>query len=327
MKKTLMMLFVLSFLTGMAMAQNEALPDGKFEYWKQELTYDKTPYDDVANPFWASLNMLSTLSPDMFTGPVTLFKDKGRSGAEGDFAPKMVSNFLKFGQDKEIFLPGVVGAITVLTDKQSAQFGRPFTSRPKSIRGYMKYAPVNNDSASIFVELYKYNPDTKVRRMIGRVEQHYKSAVSDWTKFDLTIRYTSDDTPDSATVLFVSSAGYRFDSLFECKGQIGSTLWVDDCEFVYADGSTGEQPDTPTAIETVQALKVSVYPNPATDELNLFVEEDGQLILMNQAGQMVRRQAVTAGENRLNIGELRAGFYTYQVIGAQKSGSGKFIKK
>ena len=327
MKKTLVILFALSFLTGKAMAQNEALPDGKFEYWKQEKLYgSEETYDDVAHPFWKSLNMLATLPPDMFTGPVTVFKDKGRSGAEGDFAPKMVSNFLKFGENKEIFLPGVVGALTVLIDEQSATFGRPFTSRPKAIRGYMKYTPVSGDSASIFVEIYKFDQTLGRRQKIGFVEKFYKETIKDWTKFELPIEYVDAEedekmTPDSATVLFVSSGGYNWDDLFECKGQIGSTLWVDDCEFVYDNGSTG------TANEEAHALKTSVYPNPATDELNLFVEEEAQLLLMNQAGQVLRRQAVKMGENQINIGDLKVGFYTYQVVGAQKSGSGKFIKK
>lgn len=324
MKKTVVLLCVLSFLTGKAMAQNEALPDGKFEYWKQEKLYNsEETYDDLANPFWASLNMLATLPPDMFTGPVTLFKDKGRSGAEGDFAPKMKSNFLKFGENKEIFLPGVVGAMTVLIDEQSAKFGRAWTSRPESVRGYMKYAPVNGDSASIFVKLYKFNPQTKVRQVIGYVEQFYKATITDWTKFELPIKYLSDEEPDSVTVLFVSSAGYNFDDLFACKGQIGSTLWVDDVEFLYEGGNGGGN----TANEVFNALKVSVYPNPATDILNLVVEEDAQLTIMNQAGQVVRRQAVKAGENQVDVSELKAGFYAYQVVGVQKSGSGKFIKK
>ena len=323
MKKTLVIVCTLSLLMGKLMAQQQPLPDGKFEQWKTGTSDRGEPYDDLANRFWESLNILATLPPDMFTGPVTLFKDKGRSGAEGDFCPKMVSKSMLFGENNErIFLPGVVGAMTVIVDNQTAQFGRPWVSRPKAIRGYMKYTPVNGDSASIFVEIYRFNPEKKMRQMIGRVEQFYKNAITDWTVFELPIEYLDEDneekmTPDSATVLFVSSAGYNFQDMFACKGQEGSTLWVDDCEFVY-DGA---------ANEAVSALNTSVYPNPATDELNLVVEEDAQLILINQAGQVLRRQAVKAGENHLNIGELKPGLYTYQVTGAQKSGSGKFIKK
>lgn len=306
MKKTVVMLCALSLLMGKLMAQREVLPDGKFEYWKTEKLYNsEETYDDLANPFWKSLNMLATLPPDMFTGPVTLFKDKGRSGATDDYAPKMVSNFLKFGQDKEIFLPGVVGAMTVLIDEQSAKFGRPFVSRPKAIKGYMKYTPVNGDSASIFVEIYKYNQTAGKRQIIGRVEQKYKQSVADWTAFELPIRYNSDMTPDSITVLFVSSAGYNFDDLFACKGQIGSTLWVDDVEFVY-EGS---------AIENNSVLTAStIYPNPSANGMfTLNVKKACKMEVFSVTGQFLMQSALRAGENSVDLSRCLPGIYSIRL--------------
>ena len=277
MKKTILFLGALSLLMGKSMAQNQPLPDGKFEQWEQGKLYgDAGTYDDLANPFWKSLNILATLSPDMFTGPVTLFKDKGRSDAEGDFAPKMQSDYLKFGEDKEIFLPGVVGAMTVLIDDQTAVFGRPFKSRPTAIKGYMKYEPVNGDSASIFVEVYKYNEAVGRRQIIGRVEQIYKEKVEEWTVFELPLSYMSDIEPDSITVLFVSSAGYDFSDLFNCKGQIGSTLWVDDVEFVYS-ATPAETVQTPTfsvaAGEVEKGTKVAI--SCATQDAKIYYTTDG----------------------------------------------------
>ena len=262
---------------GKSMAQNQALPDGKFEQWEQGTTDAGDAYDDLASPFWESLNILATLPPEDFTGPVTLFKDKGRSGEEGDYSVKMVSNELIFGQESTyIFLPGVVGAMTVLIDAQSAKFGRPFVSRPTAIKGYMKYAPVEKDSASIFVELYKYNAEVGRRVIIGRVEQIFKDSVKDWTEFELPIAYNSDITPDSITVLFVSSAGYDFEDLFNCHGQVGSTLWVDDVEFVYS-ATPAETVQTPTfsvtAGEVEKGTKVTI--SCATEGAKIYYTTDG----------------------------------------------------
>lgn len=307
MKKTILFLGVLSLFMGKSMAQNEALPDGKFEYWKQVKLYDSdSTYDDLSNPFWESLNILATLPPDMFTGPVTLFKDKGRSGADGDFAPRMQSDFLKFGEDKEIFLPGVVGAITVLTDKQTAIFGRSFASRPTAIKGYMKYKPVNGDSASIFVELYKYDPDLGARKPIGRVERFFKENEEDWTPFELSIEYYSDDTPDTVTVLFVSSAGYDFKDLFNCHGQIGSTLWVDDVEFVYEEGG---EPSTNNENAVLAASKL--YPNPSFNGIfNLNVQEACRMEVIAVSGQLVMQQNLTAaGAYTVDLSRFTPGFY------------------
>lgn len=309
MKKTLVLL---AALLTVSFAWAQQLPDGSFEEWKTGKNYQGETYNDLANPFWQTLNVLSTLPPEMGTGPVVVFKEQGKTG----FCPKMQSDTLTLGE-QTIFLPGVVGAMTVIIDRQTAQFGRPYTGRPTTLKGFMKYEPVENDSAAIFVEVYT-TKDGK-REVVGRVEQIYYEAMKDWTEFELPIRYRDDESPvDSICVLFISSAGYDFNDLFNCHGQVGSTLWVDDCRF---EGVSG------TANEAAGMLNVRAYPNPATDVLNVVVEENAQLTIFDQAGRVLLQQAVVAGENALNIANLKAGFYTYRVMGAQKNGSGKFIKK
>lgn len=321
MKKTILCLSLFSFFVVESMAQNQALPDGKFAQWEQGKTDGGETYDDLSNPFWSSLNILATLPPESFTGPVTLFKDKGRSGEDGDFAPKMVSDFLKFGQDnKEIFLPGVVGALTVLIDDQSAAFGRPFTSRPKAIKGYMKYAPVNGDSASIFVEVYKYNEAAGIRQIVGRVEKKFYDAVGDWTAFDLPLSYNNDMTPDSISVLFVSSAGYDFEDLFNCKGQIGSTLWVDDVEFVYDN----------VANETNPVLASSaLYPNPSSNGVfNLNVKAACGMEVFSVSGQLVMQKALaTAGAYTVDLSHFVPGVYYIRLSNAEGAATLKAIKR
>lgn len=318
MKKTLVLLTAL-LAVNFAWAQ---LPDGGFEDWKTGKNYQDETYNDLANPFWQTLNVLSTLPPELGTGPVVVFKDQGKYGV----CPRMESNKLTLG-DKTIFLPGLVGSISVIVDKQTADLGRAYSGKnPESIKGFMKYKSVENDSAMIFVQVFSEGD------MIGNVEEKYLESVEDWKEFDLKIRYRKEADADSICVLFVSSAGVRFDSLFECKGQIGSTLWVDGCRFVI-DGNDPGAPDAglapvdPTANEALNTLKVSAYPNPATDVLNVTVEEKAQLTVFDQAGRVLLQQSVQAGENALNIAELKAGFYTFRVTGAQKSGSGKFIKR
>lgn len=317
MKKTLVLL---TALLSVSLAWAQQLPDGGFEDWKTGKNYQGETYNDLANPFWQTLNVLSTLPPELGTGPIVVFKEQGKTG----FCPKMQSDTLTLGA-QTIFLPGVVGAITVIIDHQTAQFGRPYTGRPEALKGVMKYQPVNGDSAAIFVEVYKTS-ESGQRQIITRNEVIYKDPITDWTEFNIPLDYLSDETPDSICVLFVSSAGYDFDDLFNCKGQVGSTLWVDDCRFVI-DGNDPGVPQNPTANEALNMLQVRAYPNPATDVLNVTVEENAQLAIFDQAGRVLLQQPVQAGENALNITDLKAGFYTFRVTGAQKSGSGKFIKR
>ncbi|MEG1498586.1 MAG: PCMD domain-containing protein [Bacteroidales bacterium] len=312
MKKISLFLGVLLIACG-AQAQREVLPDGGFEEWKTGTTHAGDSYDELANPFWCTLNTLSTLPPEMGIGPVTVFKEaKGRHG----FAPKMVSSSMTMGEQK-IFLPGVVGAFTVIINKMTALFGRPYTSCPKALKGYMKYTPANGDSASIFVKLYKKG------KTIASVEQIFKGTVSDWTEFNLPLKYRAEDTPDSASVLFVSSAGYNFDALLACKGQVGSTLLVDDCEFVF---------DLIANENLNNKIKVSVYPNPATEYVNVILPNDireSNMDIFDQSGRKVLSQILNQTTTRIELGNLSTGFYTYRIVSnaGENLASGKIIKK
>ena len=323
MKKTILFLGALSLLMGKSMAQNQALPDGKFEQWEQGKLYgDAGTYDDLANPFWSSLNILATLPPSQFSGPVTLFKETGRSGGEGDFSAKMVSNEMVFGQDAQyIFLPGVIGAMTVWTDKQTATFGRPFVSRPKALKGYIKYFPVESDSASIFVELYKYNEDAGRRQTIARVEKIVKETISEWTPFELPITYLNEETPDSVTVLFVASAGFHnFVDLFKCEGQVGSTLWVDDVEFVYENTSVNENPVLASS---------KLYPNPSANGVfNLNIKAACKMEVISVSGQLMMQQNMaTPGAYTVDLSRFAPGVYYIRLSNREGSATLKAVRR
>ena len=319
MKKKLCVLCALPLLFGAVSAQNFPIPDGHFENWKTGTTDAGGTYDELSDPFWTSLNLISGLPPESFTGPVTMFKDKGRSGADDDFAPKMVSDEMTFGtESKHIFLPGVVGTLEVLIQEQSAVFGRPFPSRPSALKGYMKYLPVNGDSASIFVEVYKYNEAAGRRQKLCRVEQIFRDSIKDWTAFELPIKYEIEDEvmPDSITVLFVSSAGYDFDDLFNCKGQVGSTLWVDDVEFVYE----GDEPGPSTNNNENAVLAASkLYPNPSFNGLfNLNVQEACSMEVFAISGQSVMQQnLMTAGTYTVDLSRFAPGVYYIRLTNGE----------
>lgn len=321
MKKTFLWVAAFCAVSALQVQAQEQIEDGAFEYWEEmTITTDEgeTAYD-LASPFWGTLNMLATLPPDQFTGPLTVFRDAGRSGQAEDYAPRMESNSMVYGNNETIFLPGVVGAFTVITENQTAKFGRPFTSRPVALKGYMKYAPVNGDSASIFVELYKY-VEGYGQQKIGRVEQIYKSEVSDWTEFNLPIVYQSDVAPDSVTVLFVSSAGYDFDNLFNCKGQSGSTLWVDDVEFVYEEQAT----------ETINPMQAaSVYPNPSSNGVfSVQVPAACRADVISLSGQrMMSRSFAHAGEYTLDLSSYVPGMYMLRLQGDQDTTVLKIVRR
>lgn len=327
MKKLVLLAMLLPLAWGglQAQTQDSLFSDPGFDYWESGEGQDGVTYDDLMDPFWGSLNELATLPPEMSTGPVTLFKDAGRSGEAEDFAPRMVSSSMVFGNRdakdsasaQNLFIPGVVGTIDVDIANIDATLGYPFSSRPLGMKGYMKYAPVNGDSASIFVELKRYNADLGMSQMIGRGELIFKEAVADWTEFDLSINYQSELQPDSITVLFVASAGYNFDNFLACQGQLGSALWVDDVQLYYGGGDT---PD-PSANENAALAASKLYPNPSADgRFNLQLSEACRVQVLSISGQLLLDQEMAAGLQTLDLSKYAPAYYVVRLSN-QKGGA------
>ncbi|MDE5609910.1 MAG: PCMD domain-containing protein [Bacteroidales bacterium] len=327
MKKKLCVLCALPLLFGAVSAQNFPIPDGHFENWKTEKAEDGSTYDELGNPFWTSLNQLASLPASMFTGPVTMYKETGRSGKEGDYAPKLVANEMLYGDSGMIFLPGVIGTLDVVFDKLTARTGRAFTSRPKAIKGYMKYFPVNGDSASIYVGLTRYNEAAGRRQPVGLVDKIYKDTISEWTEFNLPIDYFSEETPDTVMVFFVSSAGYdrNFERLMHCKGELGSTLWVDDVEFVYE----GEEPGPSTNNENTVLAASKLYPNPSFNGIfNLNVQEACRAEVISVAGRLVMQQNFnTAGAYTFDLSRFAPGVYYIRLSNQEGAAILKAVRR
>lgn len=82
--------------------------------------------------------------------------------------------------------------------------------------------------------------------------------------------------------------------------------------------------------EVEKQAKVTVYPNPVTDQFNIHWGQ-GQyqsVLLYNQSGQLAYRQPLDASTNlhSLNIGHLPAGMYFYVLEGRDGQVRGKLVK-
>jgi uncharacterized repeat protein (TIGR01451 family) len=66
---------------------------------------------------------------------------------------------------------------------------------------------------------------------------------------------------------------------------------------------------------------IQVYPNPATDAINIRVQKDGwnEATLSNAVGQVISRVTLIMGDNVLQIGPLPTGIYYLQAKGAAGS--------
>jgi len=186
---------------------------------------------EPAGDFLRTLNYLYTLPADAGgPGPKTAFNtDDSYSGAyaallvTGSFSP----------QGTSIIIPGLLGTDSLDIPNATISVGKPYTAKPLRFQGYYKYEPVGGDSALVSVLLSKYNTVAHKRDTIALARQIIKNTVTTYTMLDLPINYSfTDVTPDTLTLLICSSADIRFNDLMNCKGQVGSKMWIDEISFV-----------------------------------------------------------------------------------------------
>lgn len=205
------------------------ITDGCFDDWKT-FTTTSGSYINPMGGFLQSLNELSSLPPET-GGPGPATADTVTDCVEGKYAVKLTSkNFTSHG----IFVPGYIGASQLDIPRATIHLGKPYSKRPRSLHASYKYAPVGGDSALIQVMLSKYNTAEGKRDTISFNKMIVKNAVSSYTQLDIPLTYLDGASiPDTLIVIFAASAKIDFGNLMSCAGKEGSTLWVDDLEFIF----------------------------------------------------------------------------------------------
>jgi hypothetical protein len=353
----------LGLLASMCLAQAQQIVNGGFEVWKQRTGHwlaaepggeDNTTYYDMPQSsadyqkaitaaglsnvadanypdecfFMRTLNNLAEIQPGGGTPPVEPTCTRWNKDVyNGEYCARAKSVEVTLG-GKPLFIPGIYG--TVIVDFQNATAQTTimpnYTQKPTKLTGAIKYLPVDNDEAEVFIRLFyakkfnkvnvlhangyaivvdasnneyvQYKKDDNLYIKYGEKEvkvtqdflskngltyktldiadvnsldtlayasKKWSSEVSDWEDFSLDINYLKEGTPNCIQFFFTSSAGYDFVDLYNCKGGIGSQLFIDDIAFV------GGVPVAETSASTLvygstgkikvegESTKVSVY--------------------------------------------------------------------
>jgi len=209
------------------------LPNGCLGNWKYSY-YPDFPNDTFIEPtggFLSTLNELSILPPQITLAPVkTVYKTSDNYVAP--YAARLVSKKLVLTNTTEIFIPGLLGSTNLDIPNQTIHIGKPYTEKPYSFQGYYKYFPVNGDSGLILAMLTKFNTALSKRDTIAYTKMIIKNTASSYTYFNLILNYWDiTSTPDSISVLMVSSGGINLQDLFHCYGQEGSTMFIDEISY------------------------------------------------------------------------------------------------
>jgi hypothetical protein len=185
---------------------------------------------EPAGGYLRTLNYLTTL-PGSAGGPGPLTTDSTRDSYSGKYAALLTTGTFS-PQGAPILIPGIVGTDSLDIPNATIILGKRYTSKPIKFQGYYKYQPVGGDSGIILVLLSKFNTASHHRDTVAYAQQLIKNATSSYTPIDLSINYYNSETPDSLTLIIASSGGVNFVDLMNCKGQVGSKLWIDEIQFV-----------------------------------------------------------------------------------------------
>ncbi len=220
------LLFIIAAtLTASISISQQQLQNPGFESWDDENTAIAEPTD------WSSLKTADALAS---SAPRVVNQVTGRTG-----------NYAVELEVKSVFSIAANGIITngrvhadftpsngyVFTDVNNPGWHTAFSSRPDSIVGWYKYAPVSGDSGKIEIILHK-GPNGKLPRdaatianEVGSLRYNFTTPQTEWTRFSKAFNYLNLDSPEY--ILTTIAAGDSTTS------KVGTKLVIDDLELIY----------------------------------------------------------------------------------------------
>lgn len=184
----------------------------------------------------------------------------------------------------------------------------PLQGRINGFEGYFKYIPnFEEDSFSIFLALYREG------QYVGQAYVLMGTPTSTYAKFICQVNYSASiPAPDSAKLIIDPS-------IF--GGSEGSVLYLDDLSITYGFASGTS--------ETTKQPEITLYPNPATEEMTLLGYNPKRPYgyqLSGIDGKIIQSGNLT--DNTLNINFLQSGLYILTLINDEGLASKhKFVKQ
>ena len=81
------------------------------------------------------------------------------------------------------------------------------------------------------------------------------------------------------------------------------------------------------SVDENTAQTVSIYPNPARDQVSIMLESEAQVSIFDMTGRMVSTMNMAAGQAQLNVSELENGMYFLNIRFADGTTAvSKFVK-
>lgn len=271
----------LVFSTLVLFAQQDSIQNPGFEQWTSNPQYDEAIG-------WTTLNPLAQIF-----GAELAYKtsDPGELHS-GDHAIKLeTTNLTGVGITPSILTNGTINTVT-----QSVEGGVPFSSRPTSFDGWFRFDPANADTGFLDVTLTRWNSTSGLSEVVGEAAMDIATTNGVFVNLQVPFVYSSAEVPD--TVLILMGSGTDQDP------QVGSALYVDDLSY-----------SLPAGIESPEKVGLSIYPNPAVDELRITSDVGLQFTSANifgLDGRFIFSRSVSG--HTVNVADLNSGAYVLELL-------------
>ena len=166
-----------------------------------------------------------------------------------------------------------------------------------------KYTKMGQDTAYVQVTI----SDTMLAGSSDDVVLYFDylelgASVASWTMANFTMNSTGNTgTPNEMSIIAVSSTRGFFDTQTPA---VGSTLWLDEFQLSGVSAVLENQP-----------ILTKVYPNPATDVLNIQLNTTATSVsLIAMDGKVISTEKVNSNTASINVANLVSGMYIYEVI-------------
>ena len=287
----------------MIITANAQIPNKGFEQWSNMGNYWEPQGYVTPNAFASGAFYPVTRSTDHY--PVSI----------GSYSIRLES--------KTSLLPGNDALGITLQNNYDSLLAGPcqyfkIIGHPTSLTGYYKYEPQNGDTMLIAIRLFQGGS------FVSWGQLTTTASVPNWTSFNIPI--SSYSSADSGAILLAS-----YNAIGPPPEKIphgNSVLYVDNLNF---DTLVSSVPDL-----TVKNALFNLYPNPASDIVNLSInntnKEDLILNIYNAKGVLVRTETLKqnkpdyrSGRQQINIGDLSNGIYMVEIKSQEGTEKQKLI--
>lgn len=282
-------LIALAIFVSIECSYAQLLPNASFETWAPS---QSGLYEQPSGTYWTSLNPLRDLG-----GPVTV--EKVEDACQGTYAAKLTTKNFTSLLVSGLLCSGTFNQNNLLNP---LLFGQPFTLRPTIFSGCFKYSPVSGDSCALVAWVSRWNTQTNQRDTIGTATIIVDTAVANYTTYNIPFNYLTQDTPDTLTVVFSSSADGQNNN-----GQVGSALWVDNVSISIASGLN---------LPMMSEADIKCYPNPFTDNLTVEIPDfKGEAVfsLLSAEGKILGTTQLINKQTQIAMPHLPCGNYSYII--------------